>query len=83
MVCESYSSKATGGGGVGRRGREGGTKGGEIAVDQEEIQACFTKSAREWGCSLDNNSTNYLQLNKTNMLLHVKHFKCFKTSQHC
>ena len=53
MVCESYSSKATGGGGVGRRGREGGTKGGEIAVDQEEIQAWFSKSARERGCSLE------------------------------
>lgn len=53
MVCESYSSKATGGGGEGRRGREGGMKGGEIAIDQEEIQACFSKSAREQGCSLE------------------------------
>lgn len=53
IVCESYSSKATGGGGEGRRGREGGMKGGEIAIDQEEIQACFSKSAREQGCSLE------------------------------
>lgn len=41
MVCESYSSKATRGGGwewkeVGRR-----NEGGEIAIDQEEIQPVF------------------------------------------
>lgn len=49
MVCESYSSKATRGGGG--EERKGGTKGGEIAIDQEEIQACFLTPAREQGCS--------------------------------
>ena len=34
MVYESYSSKATGGGVMGRRGRERGTKGVEIAVEK-------------------------------------------------
>lgn len=45
LVYESYSSKATWGDGelVGRRGREGGREGGAIAVDQEEIEACFSK----------------------------------------